>query len=141
MIVFTYTMTFLAASNLTQLAGIFRYNDGGVSFDIGVVEISICARNPNNDAKGEYDSSKVITAMHEMLQHLTTRVRNNTAISRNLQVFGMVIFGKLFVLLLLLLINLFRFHPADLSNAIDGFLLLCSQNLSPFYASTRVGTK
>ena len=141
MMVFTHTMTFLAASNLNQLAGVFRYNDESVSFDIGVVEISIRARNPNNDTKGEYDSSKVITTMHELLKDLTTRVRNNTTISRNLQVFGMVISGKLFVSLLLLLINLFRYRPANLSNAMGGFLLLCSQNLSHFYASTRVGTK
>ena len=122
------------------MAGVFRYNDGGASFDIGVIEVSIRARNPNNDAKGEYDSSKVITAMHEILKDLTKRVRNNTAISRKLQVFGMVFSGKFFVSLLLLLINSFRFRPADLSNAMGRFLLLCSQNLSPFYASTRVGT-
>ena len=82
------------------MAGVFRYNDRGVSFDISVVEISIYTRNPNNDAKGEYDSSKVITAMYEMLKDLTIRVRNNIAMSQNLQVFGIVISSKLFVSLL-----------------------------------------
>ena len=59
-----------------------------MSFDIGVVETSIPTVNPNND------TIEVILVMHEMLKDLTTRVKRNAGIIRNLQVFGIVVSGE-----------------------------------------------
>ena len=81
------------------MAGVFTYNDRGVSFGIGVIESSFPAVNPNKDIKEEYDSGTVVIAMHKMLKDLTARVQDNAAISQNLQVFGMLISGRLFLCL------------------------------------------
>ena len=81
------------------MAGVFTYNNRGVSFGIGVIESSFPAVNSNKDVKEEYDSSIVVIAIHKMLKDLTIRVQDNTAISQNLQVFGMLISGRLFLCL------------------------------------------
>ena len=52
----------------------------GVSFDIGVTESSLPADNPNYNAKGDKDLSKVYSAMHTMLNDLTARVKKSARI-------------------------------------------------------------
>ena len=81
------------------MVGVFSYNDRGVSFGISVIESSFPAVNPNKDVKEEYDSSTVVIAMHKILKDLTARVQDNAAISQNLQVFGMLISGRLILCL------------------------------------------
>ncbi|KAF8441903.1 hypothetical protein BGX38DRAFT_806013 [Terfezia claveryi] len=69
---------------------VFRYVDGVLAFDLGVIEVSGGAANVNNDPKSGRDHAKVHRAMAGNLDILGALVRKDWEYMQKLHVFGII---------------------------------------------------
>ncbi|KAF8425310.1 hypothetical protein EV426DRAFT_597079 [Tirmania nivea] len=69
---------------------VFRYVDGVLAFDLGVIEVSGGTTNVNNDPKSGRDHAKVHRALAGNLDILGTLVRKDWDYMQKLQVFGII---------------------------------------------------